>query len=201
MELTLPGFLHDFGAAVLPMAVGSPFFSTLPLAEQGLVWVHGSAPLAHPLDDGTAVVLERDLGEAEVAFGADGKAWRRIFAPLAENWREFAGEVLGPAVHLPRHPLLLGRFGVNAVLPANLFCRLHFRSARTRALFAGLAAHSFLPLDEPLSAAVGLVLGGGACVGMAGAPGWNTGGHGCAGGASAGAGRRGASVSADRVGG
>ena len=160
LELTLPGFLHDFGAAVLPMAVGSPFFSTLPLAEHGLVWVHGAAPLAHPLDDGTAVVLERDLGEAEAAFGADGKAWRRIFAPLTENWREFAGEVLGPAVHLPRHPLLLGRFGMNAVLPANVFCRLHFTSPRTRALFAGLAAHSFLSLDEPLSAAVGLVLAG-----------------------------------------
>ncbi len=90
----------------------------------------------------------------------DGKAWRRIFAPLAENWREFAGEVLGPALHLPRHPWLLGRFGMNAVLPATVFCRLHFKSARTRALFAGLAAHSFLSLDEPLSAAVGLVLAG-----------------------------------------
>jgi phytoene dehydrogenase-like protein len=160
MALTLPGFRHDFGAAVLPMAAGSPFFSSLPLASHGLAWIHGGAPLAHPLDDGTAVILERDLGVAEEAFGADGKAWRRIFSPLAENWTEFAGEVLGPAVHLPRHPLLLGRFGMNAVLPANLFCTLHFRSALTRALFAGLAAHSFLSLDEPLSAAVGLVLAG-----------------------------------------
>src|SRR6202008_577129 len=76
LPLTLPGFLHDFGSAVLPMAAGSPFFSTLPLAAHGLEWIYGDSPLAHPLDDGSAVILERDLGEAEQAFGADGKAWR-----------------------------------------------------------------------------------------------------------------------------
>jgi len=160
LPMTLPGFRHDFGAAVLPMAAGSPFFSALPLKSHGLEWVHGDAPLAHPLDDGTAVMLERDLDEAERAFGVDGKAWRSIVEPLAANWKAFAGEILGPVVHLPRHPLLLGRFGMNAVLPATFFCRLHFKSARTRALFSGLAAHSFLSLDEPLSTAVGLVLGG-----------------------------------------
>jgi phytoene dehydrogenase-like protein len=159
LPLTLPGFLHDFGSAVLPMAVGSPFFSSLPLESHGLTWIHGEAPLAHPLDDGTAVVLERDLTAAQAAFGEDGKAWRGVVEPLVENWQAFASEVLGPALHLPRHPWLLGRFGMNAVLPATFFSRLHFKSARTRALFAGLAAHSFLSLDEPLSAAVGLVLG------------------------------------------
>src|SRR5579862_1883559 len=158
LELTLPGFRHDFGSAVHPMGVGSPFFSSLPLESHGLTWIHGAAPLAHPLDDGTAVMLERDLREAEAALGDDGKAWRRILTPLAENWDALAGEILGPAVHLPRHPFLLGRFGMNAVLPANLFCKLHFKSVRSRALFAGLAAHSFLSLDEPLSTAVGLVL-------------------------------------------
>ena len=157
LPLTLPGFLHDFGSAVHPMAAGSPFFSTLPLEAQGLTWIHGAAPLAHPLDDGTAVMLERDLDDAQAAFGEDGKAWRIAVGPLAENWLDFAAEILGPVVHLPKRPFLLARFGVNAVMPASLFCR-RFRSARTRALFAGLAAHSFLSLDEPLSTAIGLVL-------------------------------------------
>ena len=159
LDLTLPGFRHDFGSAVLPVAAGSPFFSRLPLESHGLTWIHGEAPLAHPLDDGSAVMLERKLDEAEARLGVDGKSWRGVFEPLVEKWAAFAGEVLGPVMHLPRHPWLLGRFGINAVLPATFFCRLHFRSARTRALFAGLAAHSFLSLDEPLSAAVGLVMG------------------------------------------
>ena len=158
LPLTLPGFLHDFGSAVYPMAVGSPFFSTLPLGAQGLTWIHGAAPLAHPLDDGTAVILERDLSDAEKAFGEDGRAWRSGVGPLAENWQDFAAEILGPVVHLPKRPFLLARFGLNAVMPGTVFCR-RFRSARTRALFAGLAAHSFLSLDEPLSTAIGLVLG------------------------------------------
>src|ERR1700684_3913548 len=78
LPLTLPGFLHDFGSAVHPMAVSSPFFKSLPLADYGLEWIHGEAPLAHPLDDGTAVVLERNLQAAERALGADGQAWRRM---------------------------------------------------------------------------------------------------------------------------
>src|SRR5207237_8861463 len=87
--LSLPGFLYDFGSAVHAMAAGSPFFNTLPLAHYGLEWVHGDAPLAHPLDDGTAVVLERDLGAAERELGADGKAWRKLMQPYAERWPEF----------------------------------------------------------------------------------------------------------------
>jgi len=158
LPLTLPGFLHDFGSAVHPMAVGSPFFSKLPLAAHGLSWIHGAAPLAHPMDDGTAVTLEQDLGDAEKALSEDGIVWRRIVEGPVQNWAAFAGEVLGPMLHLPRRPVLLAKFGLNAVLPADTFCRRHFKSARTRALFAGLAAHSFLSLDEPLSSAIGLVL-------------------------------------------
>jgi phytoene dehydrogenase-like protein len=158
MPLTLPGFLHDFGSAVHPMGAGSPFFSTLPLADHGLQWIHSAAPLAHPLDDGTAVMLERDLGDAEAALGEDGRTWRRIVERFVESWPDFAREILGPVVHLPSRPLLLARFGVDAVMPATLFCR-RFKNSRTKALFAGLAAHSFLSLDEPLSTAVGLVLG------------------------------------------
>src|SRR4051794_2880451 len=83
LPLTLPGFLHDFGSAVHPLAAGSPFFNSLPLAQYGLDWVHGDAPFAHPLDDGTAVVLERDLRLAERELGSDGKAWRRLMQPFA----------------------------------------------------------------------------------------------------------------------
>jgi phytoene dehydrogenase-like protein len=158
LPLTLPGFGHDFGSAVHPMAAGSPFFSSLPLHKYGLEWVHGPAPLAHPLDDGTAVVLERDLNDAVRSFGEDGKAWKRMVEPFATRWPAFADEILGPVPHLPRHPFLLARFGLQAALPATVLSKLFFRSARVRALFAGLAAHSFLSLDAPLSSAVGIVL-------------------------------------------
>lgn len=159
MELTLPGFHHDFGSAVHPMAAGSPFFNSLPLGKYGLEWIHPSAPLAHPLDDGTAVLLERDLDQAAAALGEDGEAWRNLMQPLASNWPNFAGEILRPVVAIPKHPLLLARFGINALLPATTVARHQFRTEAARALFAGLAAHSFLALEEPLSASFGLVLG------------------------------------------
>src|SRR5881227_2512759 len=86
MELTLPGFLHDFGSAVHPLAIGSPFFSSLPLGDYGLEWIHSPAPLAHPFDDGTAVVLERDLAKAVSELGEDGRAWRNLVQPFVERW-------------------------------------------------------------------------------------------------------------------
>src|SRR6202167_2220217 len=112
LPLTLPGFLHDFGSAVHPLAVGAPFFSTLPLGDYGLEWIHGEAPLAHPLDDGSAVVLERNLQAAERALGADGQAWRRMVEPLADHWMEFAEDSLGPLLKIPHHPLRMARFGL-----------------------------------------------------------------------------------------
>ena len=157
MELTLPGFLHDFGSAVHPLAVGSPFFSSLPLQDHGLHWIHSPAPVAHPLDDGTAVVLERDLNNAKSALGADGEAWASLVQPFVEHWREFAPEVLGPVRLIPRHPVLMARFGLHGFRSAQAIAR-GFQSERTRALFAGLAAHSFLALDEPLSGAFGMVM-------------------------------------------
>src|ERR1700731_2854656 len=86
LELTIPGFLHDFGSAVHPLAAGSPFFCSLPLASRGLEWIHSPAPLAHPFDDGTAVTLERDLRDAESALGPDGKRWRHLMHPFVEHW-------------------------------------------------------------------------------------------------------------------
>lgn len=157
LPLTLPGFHHDFGSAIHALAVGSPFFSSLPLSQHGVEWTHPAAPIAHPLDNGTAVVLERDLGDATRALDADGKRWRRIFDPLVGNWTRLAEETLQPVIHIPRHPLLLARFGIPAFMPANLFAS-GFRDTRTRALFAGIAAHSFLPLDAPLSSSAGIML-------------------------------------------
>ena len=159
LPLTLPGFLHDFGSAVHPLAAGSPFFSALPLGDYGLEWIHGDAPLAHPLDDGSAVVLERNLDDVERALGADGSTWRRLTQPLADHWREFAEDSLGPVLHVPRRPLRMARFGMSALQPAQMLAQSHFATRRGRALFAGLAGHSFLSFDQPLSSAIALVLG------------------------------------------
>jgi phytoene dehydrogenase-like protein len=157
LELTLPGFLHDFGSAVHPLAVGSPFFCSLPLGEQGLEWIHSPAPVAHPLDDGSAIVLERDLATACASLGPDGSAWLKLMQPFVEHWKEFASDMLRPLTAIPRRPLLMARFGISGMRSARTVAR-RFRSERTRALFAGLAAHSFLSLDEPLSGGVGTLL-------------------------------------------
>src|SRR4051794_5066535 len=159
LPLTLPGFQHDFGSAVHPLGAGSPFFNSLPLSQYGLEWVHGDAPLAHPLDDGTAVVLERDLGVAERELGADGRAWRILLQPFVDHWPQFARGTLGPVLRIPPHPLLLARFGLAAVLPAHTLADAQFKGVRARALFAGLVAHSFLALDELMSSGAGLLLG------------------------------------------
>lgn len=157
LPLTLPGYLHDFGSAVNPMAAGSPFFATLPLERHGLHWIHSPAAVAHPLDDGHVVLLERDINATIRYLGEDRQRWRDLFQPFADNWNAFAEDILGPVVHLPHHPLLLARFGINAVQPATFFAHNQFSNARTRAVFAGLAAHSFLRLNAPLSAAFGIM--------------------------------------------
>lgn len=159
LELTLPGFLHDFGSAVHPMAVAAPFFSSLALGNYGLEWIHSPAPLAHPLEDGTAVTLERDLGAAEAALGEDGKRWRSLVEPFVRHWKELAPELMRPIHVFTAHPLLMARFGLVAFPSAIALAQLRFRDARTKALFAGIAAHSVLALDEPMSAAAGVMLG------------------------------------------
>jgi phytoene dehydrogenase-like protein len=157
LELTQPGFVHDFGSAIYPLGVGSPFFSSLPLEKHGLEWIHSPAPLAHPLDDGAAVILERDLESATARLAPDGEAWRRLVQPFVEHWHEFASEVLRPVLAIPKHPWLVARFGLSALLSAKVIAH-RFQSDRTRSLFAGLAAHSFLALDEPLSGAFGMLM-------------------------------------------
>ena len=154
-ELTLPGFVHDVCSAVHALAVGSPFLRELALPEL----VHPPAPLAHPLDDGTAVTLERsvELTAAGLDEG-DGDAWIRLFGPFVDRADALMDDVLGP-LRVPRHPLLLARFGLPALRTAHGLARRAYRGARARALFAGLAAHSMLPLSAAGSASFGVVLG------------------------------------------
>ncbi|MGH9516806.1 MAG: phytoene desaturase family protein [Terriglobales bacterium] len=157
LELTLPGFRHDFGSAVYPLGAGSPFFSSLPLAAHGLEWIHSPAPVAHPFGDGTAIILERDLEEAKSSLGEDGEVWTGMVRPFVQHWSEFASDLLGPVTRIPKHPLLMARFGVNTLRSARSIAS-RFRNERTRALFAGLAAHSCLGLDDALSGVFGLSL-------------------------------------------
>ncbi len=159
-ELTLPGFIHDLGSAVYPMGVSSPFFSKLPLEQHGLHWIRSSAPLAHPLDDGTAVMLERDLAATASQLGSDAAPYRKLFEPMVKMWPALVDAVFRP-LPLPRHPFLLAGFGLRAVQPATVLARACFRGLRARALFAGLAAHSVLKLEAPLSSAFGMIMGAG----------------------------------------
>ena len=144
----------------MPLALASPFFRSMDLAAHGVEFVHPDAPFAQPLDGGRAVVLERSLAATAAGLdGDDGRAWRRLFGPLARAADELAPELLGPVVHVPRHPLLLARFGLPALRSAVGLARSRFDGEAARALFTGVAAHSMLRLDRPMSAAFGLVLG------------------------------------------
>ncbi len=156
--LTLPGFVHDICAAVHPLAASSPFFRALPLRAHGLAWIHPPAPLAHPLEDRRVVVLERDVEETARALGQDARAYLRLFAPLVARWHLLIADLLRP-LGLPRHPALLARFGWWAMRSATALAERLFIAPEARALVAGLAAHSMLPLDRPLTSAFALVLG------------------------------------------
>jgi phytoene dehydrogenase-like protein len=159
-ELTLPGFVHDVCSAIHPLAAASPFFAELPLVEHGVRWIHPGAPLAHPLDDGTAVVVHRSVERTAAGLGADGGAWSRTIGQVARDMPRLRAAVTGPTLAFPRHPVALARFGLMSLLPARLFARRAFRTERARAVFAGLAGHSFLSLDTPLSTTFALMLGG-----------------------------------------
>lgn len=158
-ELTLPGFVHDVCSAIHPLAAASPFFRTLPLAEYGLEWIYPPASLAHPLDDGTAVVVERSVESTSETLGRDAAAYRRLMSPLVADWDKLALDLLGPLPLPPRHPIALTRFGLPALFPARALAKILFRDERARAVFAGMAAHSMMSLDRPLTAAFGLTLG------------------------------------------
>jgi phytoene dehydrogenase-like protein len=156
-ELTLPGFKHDICSAIHPMGLVSPFFQTLPLAEHGLVWRYSPYAITHPLDDGTAAVLELSLEKTAARLGADGDAYQSLLRPFATKVSSLFDEILRPIRLVPRHPLLLARFGLAGIRSA-LSLATRFRGDAARALLGGCAAHSFLPLDAAGSASFGLVL-------------------------------------------
>ena len=157
-ELTLPGFVHDICSTAYPLGAGSPFFNSLPLSEHGLEWLHPTAPVTHPLDDGTAAVLHRSVSDTADGLDADGEAYRRLMERLAADWNDSAEYLLSPFRQPPAHPLAMARFGLAGMRSVESVARSKFQGEMARALFAGIGAHSMLPLNKPFTAAVGLVL-------------------------------------------
>lgn len=157
-ELTRPGFHHDVCSAIHPLAKASPFLKTLPLQEYGLEWIQPEIPLAHPLDDQPAGAIFHSLDKTVDHFGADGKTYRRAVEPFMEKWDGLLSDLLGPFSLLPDHPLLMARFGLNALRPAHWFAQ-RYKTEKARAVFAGLAAHGIMPFDKVATSAIGLVLG------------------------------------------
>jgi phytoene dehydrogenase-like protein len=155
-ELTLPGFRHDVCSACHPMGILSPFFRTLPLESHGLTWVKPQVSVAHPLDDQPAVLLRRSLDETARALGSDAAAYRRLMTPLLRDGQLLLNDVLGP-LRFPKHPIRMLRFGLHGIRSATGLARGRFDHDRARALLAGCAAHSVLPLERAVTAAVGLL--------------------------------------------
>src|ERR1700757_2872810 len=132
-ETTLPNFRQDLGSSVYPMGVASPFFRSLPIK---IPWIEPAAPCAHPLDDGTAVLLEHSVEDTVANLEAcDGRKYRSLLVPLVKCFSELIGEILRPIPRVPRHPFLLARFGLSALLPAASLARSRFTGIRARAMF------------------------------------------------------------------
>lgn len=157
-ELTVPGFVHDICSAVHPFAAGSPFFLSLPLAKHGLEWIHSPAALAHPLHDGSTLLLHKSLDDTANSLGPDAESYRNLFAPLLKHWTTLSADFMGP-IGIPRNPFATARFGWLSLRPAKALAQSRFSGERARALFAGLAGHSALPLETSPSATFGMALG------------------------------------------
>ena len=157
-ELTLPGFVHDVCSTAYPLGAGSPFFNSLPLAEHGMEWVHPTAPVSHPFDDGTTAVLHRSVTETADGLDSDAEAYRKLMGTLVTGWDDTVEYLLSPFRTMPSHPLAMARFGLSGIRSVESVAQSRFEDEPARALFAGIGAHSMLPLDRPSTAAVGLVL-------------------------------------------
>lgn len=158
-ELTLPGFHHDVCSAVHPMGVASPFFRSLPLGEHGLEWIYPEFPVAHPIDDEPAVLLHHSLDRTASGLGADRQAYLNLLEPLVSHFDTLIPQLLAPFNPFPPNPVLMARFGFKALQSARRLAGSTFETERARALFAGLAGHSILPMEKLTSSAIGLVLG------------------------------------------
>jgi phytoene dehydrogenase-like protein len=156
-ELTVPGLLHDECSAVHPMAAISPFLRSLELERHGLRWCHPEVDLAHPLDDGSAGAMFQSIERTAAGLGEDGRRWRAVFGRSSAGFGPLNDDLVRPVLHFPRHPLKLTRFGIPCLLPATMLGR-SFGTPQARALFGGVAAHSFSSLGRPVSSAVGVAL-------------------------------------------
>lgn len=157
-ELTLPGFIHDICSAIHPLAIASPFFRSLPGDKYKVDWIQPLAPLAHPFDNGSAAVLDRSIDKTGSTLDEDAEAYKKLMEPFVENWKSLLDDILGP-FHMPRHPFLIARFGFLGIRSAFNLSKNHFKGMHARGLFAGLAAHSIMPLEKPLTSSFALVLG------------------------------------------
>ena len=155
-ELTLPHFVHDVCSAIHPMAVGSPFFKSLPLEEHGLEFIHPDIPVAHPMDDGGAVALYRSLEKTAQTFGVDERTYLQLVKPLVQGWPQLATDVLAP-FHFPKHPIRMASFGLKALTSAMKLAK-RFHTEKTRGLWAGMAGHSMQALTNATSSAIALML-------------------------------------------
>ena len=156
-ELTLPHYIHDICAAIHALAISSPFFRTLDLQRHGLTWIQPEIPLAHPFEDGSALYLHRSLEITADVLGFDGKAYRNLVAPFVDNHERLLKDLLAP-FHFPLHPFLMALFASRALGSVKNLAYKKFRSEKTRALFAGMAAHAMIPLEKPATAAFAVIL-------------------------------------------
>jgi len=156
IELTLPGFHHDVCSAVHPMAVSSPFFSSLPLEQFGLKFIYPDIDAAHPFDNGTAATLQKSVDATALSLGRDAETYKALINPLIEKWPLISNDILGP-LHFPEHPFTLAGFGIHALQPATLLAK-KFKTKEAKGLWAGMAAHSIQPLTNIATSAIGLVL-------------------------------------------
>lgn len=155
-ELTEPGFLHDICSAIHPLGVASSFFVNTPLHEFGLEWIHPEVPVAHPMPEGPAAIVPQSLNETVQRFGIDGNAYRRLVEPFVNRSKDLFENVLGP-LSIPSSPILMARFGMQGLWSANHIAKTWFSEDRIQGMFAGLAAHSILPLNQFFTGAVGLM--------------------------------------------
>ncbi|MGB0930008.1 MAG: phytoene desaturase family protein [Chitinophagales bacterium] len=155
-ELTLPNFHHDYCSAVHPTGILSPYWRTLPLEKYGLEWITPPASIAHPLDGEEAVLMTQSIDETAANLGIDGEAWKKMLRPFLKNPHHLFEDSLKP-LGIPKHPILLARFGLKAMWPATRLANWQFKSHRAKALLAGCAAHSVLPLDMAFSSAIGVM--------------------------------------------
>ncbi|HEX5988682.1 MAG TPA: NAD(P)/FAD-dependent oxidoreductase [Solirubrobacterales bacterium] len=158
-ELTVPGLLHDECSATHPMVVSSPaaISAGLELERHGLEWCRPEVDLAHPLDGGGGGAMLRSIDATAAGLGSAGARWRRVFGAPAKGYEALTEDIYHPLPHLPRHPLRLARFGLPAALPATALAR-YLGTPEAAALFGGIAAHAYAPLNRPFSAAIGMAL-------------------------------------------